>query len=277
MLQYNLVGYDGGQNITVVVGGEMYVADNSHPSFVSIVQGAIAGDESVVDLFDVAQTIAAAVEDEELSDRLRAANGRITYDHDPLNDALEKTILRYLQEGDRDNLAPLVGFVEKVMTNPVEHSREQAYAWLDNQSFSLTDEGNVLGYKGYNPNGDGTYRSWHSGDAIVNGERQASPVYRIGDVVELPRSEVVHNPYASCSRGLHVGTKAYSRGFGEAQLLVEVDPRDIVSVPNGEGEKMRVSRYRIVADVTDEQNARPIRETGAQVCSECGENCEYPI
>jgi hypothetical protein len=276
-MQYNLVGYDGGQNITVVAGGEMYVADSTHPSFDAIVQGAIAGDESVVDLFDVAQTIAATVADEALSERLRAANGRITYDHDPLNEALENTILRYLQEGDRDNLAPLVGFVERVMTNPVEHSRDQSFAWLSNQSFSLTDEGNVLGYKGFHVLDDGTYASWHSGDAIVNGERQASPVYNIGDVVELPRSEVVHDPNASCSRGLHVGTKSYSRQYGKAQLLVEVDPRDIVSVPNGEGEKMRVSRYRIVADVTDEQEARPIRDSATPVCSECNEACEYPI
>lgn len=282
-LQYTIVGYDGMQTIVVVVDGKMHTAADSHPSFPEIVLRAVAGDESVVDLFDVAQTIADAVADEQLSERLRAEHGRITFDGDPLDESLENTILRYMRDGDRDRLEPLVLFVEKVMTNTVEHSRDQAFGWLSNQSFSLTDDGNVLAYKGVYNQGDGSYRATWGGDAIVNGVRSDNPSFSIGDTVELPRSEVVHNPAASCARGLHIGTKSYARSYGNAQILVEVNPRDFVSVPNGEGEKARVNRYKVVADVTDETEARPISASapGAQVCRYCGKTqltgCEYPV
>lgn len=281
-LPFNLVTFDGEEVLTFLVNGDAYVAAGNHPKFDEILAAVRAGDESATDLLDVANAIANVIADEQLSERLRAANGRITFDNDPLDGALEQTIIRYLESDDRANLAPLVRFVEKVMTNPVEHSREQAYGWIAQQSFSITDDGNLLAYKGYKPVDGGGFRSTHNGDAIVNGERQDSPVYQIGDLVELPRSEVVHDPNASCSRGLHIGTKQYARGFGSVQLLVEVNPRDLVSVPNGEGAKARVSRYRIIADVTNESEARPIREQAVvdddAVCARCGRaECIYPL
>ena len=63
----------------------------------------------------------------------------------------------------------------------------------------------------------------------------------------MARSEVQHDPSVGCHKGLHVGTWDYASSFGRGVVLeVEVDPRDVVSVPTDCGDaKLRCCRYRV--------------------------------
>jgi hypothetical protein len=45
---------------------------------------------------------------------------------------------------------------------------------------------------------------------------------------------------------------AYARGWGRRYLVVEVEPKDIVSVPLNEVNKMRVCAYKVVEEIIDE-------------------------
>jgi len=56
-----------------------------------------------------------------------------------------------------------------------------------------------------------------------------------------------------CHTGLHVGTYAYASNFGQGALLeVQVNPRDVVSVPTDcSAAKMRTCRY-VVVDTIDQ-------------------------
>jgi hypothetical protein len=68
-----------------------------------------------------------------------------------------------------------------------------------------------------------------------------------GSVISISRSYVQHDPEQGCSTGLHVGTWGYASSFGDVTLKVEINPRDIVSVPTDCGAaKMRVSRYKVI-------------------------------
>jgi hypothetical protein len=249
-LQYTLVGHDDGSNIVVFVpGSPPLVAHSSHPNFDKIVEGALAGDDSVTELFDVAAT--AAQRFQRLSERVTTANGRLYLDGEEVANALTTQVLRFLDQG-VDDWEPLVKFFENVQANPNEHSREQLFSWLDAEDFTITPDGMIVGYKGVQKTDDG-FESINRGSAIVDGEvKQGAIPNHIGAVVEMPRNKVAFDPSTGCSTGLHVGTYDYASRFARGALLeVHVNPRDVVSVPTDcSWAKMRVCRY-VVVDTID--------------------------
>lgn len=244
-LPYSLIGSENGtQNITVFVDGKVYTADDAHPNFDKIVEGARSGDKKITDLFDVLRYVQGRLVP--LSERIGVFGSTVYFDGQPIHNALADQIARFFNEG--ADLTALVNFWEKLATNPSEHSREQLYRWLTAEKFTITDDGDIIGYKGLNSN----HTAIHSGPGIVNGKVIANGNLdnSVGNVVEMDRSKVVHDPRSSCAFGLHVGTWEYAKGFAQGALVeVKVNPRDVVSVPTDcGGQKMRVSRYTVLAD-----------------------------
>ena len=251
-MKYNLVTVGDEKNLTLVVNGEMYVASHSHPNWDAIIAGVLKDDESVVDLFDVAETVSRRFE--ALTERVTVRNGVVYFDGDELDRAETRQIVRFLNDGE-DDFMPLVNFLEKVQTNPNEHSREQLYTWLDKHDFPITDDGDIVAYKGVRVLDNGNYVSISSGKAIVDGEEVSGNIPNaVGSVIEMPRSEVHHDPATGCSRGLHAGTWDYASNFAQgAVLTVRINPRDVVSVPTDcDWQKVRVCRY-VVTGVTETQ------------------------
>jgi hypothetical protein len=247
-LRYNLVNYGDQSNITVVLDGEMYVADNQHPNWNAIVKAVEAGDESnLEDLFDTQKAIDARFK--RVSERVSVRGGKVLFDGDAVHNSLTDKIMRFLEE-DVEDWQPLVAFMEKVYTNPSEHSRDQLFDFLARNEFSITPEGDIIGYKGLYSNGDGTFRSWHSGEAFVNGEFRNGQIHQTyGDVVEMPRSQVVFDPAQGCTVGLHVSNRRYATSYGDHVVTVLVNPRDVVSVPDHDNwQKVRVCRYTVLED-----------------------------
>jgi hypothetical protein len=190
-------------------------------------------------------------------------NGKVYFDGDPQDDALAEHLCRCLK-GAVEDYMPVIKFLEKLKTNPNEHSREQLWPWLKKLNFSITTEGDILGYKGFRTKYDGTLTSRNKGTAIVDGEEVTGVIpYPIGGTVEMPRSDVQHDPSVGCSTGLHVGTFAYAKDFAGRDPLgaVIVNPRDVVSVPTEHNEaKMRCSRLKVLAKVSE-----PYREPIVEV------------
>jgi hypothetical protein len=246
-MQFNLVRRDEGANITVVVDGEMHVADDQHPLFDEIVEAAIAGDESVVDLFDASHRAAARLEN--LSERVQVANSRVYVDQTEVDDVFAEQVIRFLDEG-VDDWKPLVAFLEKVYSNVSDGIRENLSRWLNAEQFTILPNGNILGYRGLNSN----YTSRHAGPGIVNGERVNGHLDNsVGNVVEIDSHLVENNPQVGCASGLHVGTYSYASDWGRGGVVVsvEVDPRHVRSVPyECDSNKMRVSKYKVLDTIT---------------------------
>lgn len=258
-MKYNIVSIGDTSNITAFIDGEMYTASNDHPNWAAIAAGAVAGDESIVDLFDVSQTVSKRFE--QLTERVSVRNGQVYFDGDVLDRAETKQIVRFL-DSDVEDWEPLVLFLEKVQTNPNEHSREQLYSWLEHHDFPIDSDGDIIAYKGVRVVGGPDYFSINHGKAIVDGEEHSGAIPNaIGSVVEMPRSEVHHDPTTGCSRGLHAGTWDYASGFAQgAVLTVKINPRDVVSVPtDSDWAKVRVCRY-IVTGVTESEYTSPYWE-----------------
>jgi hypothetical protein len=255
-MSYTVNTADNGQVfITAFIDGVLTTPiDNSHPNFADIQYGLINGMASadILDLFDIPATIERKFQ--RLSERVTVEHGQIKFDGDVCQPALSTQILRFMDEG--HDFEPLVRFMENIQANPQDDSREQAYAWLNNHAFSITDDGDVVAYKGVSSDGNGGYCSGFSGTAMVNDTLYSNRRIpnAVGDVVTMPRSAVAHDPHAACHTGLHVGTFDYAKGYANgAMLRVIVDPRDIVSVPHdASGQKIRVCRYVVDAIIEQE-------------------------
>lgn len=253
-IKYNLVGLEDQQHITVVLDGEMYVADNSNANWDAIVDKVLSDDEDgLADLFS--PEVAVNKNFEAISDRVAVRNGELLFDGDPVDNSLSVQVLRFLKDG-VDDWEPLVAFLEKVQTNPSDNSREQLYKFLERHDFSIDADGDIIGYKSVNRNGDDGFKSVNSGTAYVNGVQHVGQIpQNVGDVVTMPRSEVADDANVACHTGLHVGNYRYVTDFFKHEdiLLVKVNPRDVVSVPHDSNwEKVRVCRYEIVGTCEEE-------------------------
>ncbi len=258
-----------GQSVTafnVNSSQPVYTADSTHPHFDEIVEGLTNGDPNVWDLFDVAKGIMSAFR--QVTDRVSWDGANVLFDGDPIHNTLTEHLARVIQEGKSEDYLAIAKFWEKLESNPSEHSREQCYDFLANHSFQITPEGDVVGFKRVTPQSDGSYLSGFSSQ--VKGKpsafRNGKPVpelskvpQAVGDVISMPRSEVVHDPRQSCARGLHVGTKNYFHaGWGQEMLEVHVNPRDFVSVPEGETAKARVCRYKVARVASEKASETPV-------------------
>lgn len=255
-IQYSLIDNNGHKNITVFYNGEMYAATEKHRLWDEIVAGAKANDPTVIDLFDIGAVAQARFE--RLSDRVTVKNGKVYFDNQPTHNALTEQVVRFIDDGQQD-FRPLVEFFEKVQSNPNEHSREQLYTWLATHDFTILPNGNFIGYKGVRVNG-GSYESISHGSAISDGvEYNGAIPNPVGAVVEMPRDAVQHDPSVGCHTGLHVGTWSYAHGFAQGAVLkVEVNPRDVVSVPTDcNHQKLRTCRYTVL-EVIDAPVAGPL-------------------
>lgn len=245
---------DGTGSISVLIDGENHVAISDHASYDLIVQGALAGDGSIVDLFKPADMIEEKFRP--LTDRISVRNSRVYFDNDEQDNSLTQQLVRYLQEGDDETESTetdwlgLVAFYDKIQTNPDQHSRTHLYEWLQNYGeFTITLGGDLICYKGVNDD----LSSVQSGQAIVNGEPVEGNIpYLPGSLIEMPRSEVRHSPSQACATGLHVATPNFANGWGSKQISVLVNPRDVVSVPTADhsAEKMRVCRFKVIEEIT---------------------------
>jgi hypothetical protein len=257
-IPHSLVRSDDFAALTVFVNGEVRAVGPDHPNWNKLVELVPnATDADVNEVFRLLDP-EVAVSDyfTRLSERVTVRAGVVYLDGEPINGALVEHILRYMNDNEAD-ATPLVNFLEKVVVNPNEHSREQLYEWLARHNFAINDDGNFLAYKGVRRRRDDNevyrYESISTGTATVDGKEYRGAIPNDeGAVVEMPRNKVQHDPSVGCHTGLHAGTWSYAESFSQgAVLLVEINPRDVVSVPTDcAWQKIRTCRYRVV-DVVD--------------------------
>ena len=242
---YKIASVDGVRFVTVFQDGNIYlVSDDTHTNVDDVISAAQAG-EDVADMVDLGRAIQRKFDDVVIG-RVAVRDDKVYFDDDPMDGAVTDAILRFLDEG--EDVTPLVKFMENVMANPQEHSREQFYRWLDHHQFPIDEDGCIIAYKGVTAD----HKSIHSGGAYVNGEWvQGRIPNEKGSVITMARSSVAHDPNVACHTGLHAGTWEYASSFGEVVLHVKINPRDVVSVPHDcTSQKVRVCRYEVM-DITE--------------------------
>lgn len=184
-----------------------------------------------------------------VSDRVSFRGNALLFDGDVVSNSLSDAIIRLSTEDESGDPTKLVRFLENLMTNPSEHSREQLYDWIAPRNITITSDGHFLAYKGLRSD----FTSINRGKGTVNNVEYSSAYLdnTPGNVVEFPRSEVVANSHIGCAVGLHAGTYEYANDFAQGRLvLVKINPRDVVSVPtDSDAQKLRVSRYEVLEEI----------------------------
>jgi hypothetical protein len=251
-MKYNITSNDGdSSSITVFMedGSAPMQATADHPKFAAIVEACKCGfpDDEIRGLFD--RSIPLAKKFDRLSERVLVNSGRIFFDGMEVHNSLAETIVGF-QDAGLEDFMPLVNFMEKIETNPSQHSREHLFRWLTNHRFSLHPDGDFIAYKGVQSTG----KSSHAGNAIVNNEWIDGNIPNApGTIIEMPRDQVTFDPSNGCSVGLHAGNWRYASTFAAKVMRVKINPRDVVSVPvDSNDEKLRVCRYRVLDHVTTE-------------------------
>lgn len=254
MMQYNLNKFaDGKQILTAFIDGEIYAMVSSNPAFDKAVQMVRDGDESVVDVFDLANLAAKAFHS--VTDRVSIRHGVVYLDENPVDSEMSNIIVNYLGEGN-DSAMPLVLFMERLDRNPSFTSRNQLWGFVKAHGIHLADDGRMVLYKGVNPTDEpDVYRSTGSGRAFVNGEEQNGRIHtKVGDVVTMPRREISDDPNVACHAGLHCGARSYASSFAPVLITTLVGPEHVVCVPRDSSQaKVRVEEYEIMAPLGDRE------------------------
>lgn len=136
--------------------------------------------------------------------------------------------------------------------NPSQKVKQMLPAFLKHGGMPITAEGHILAYKAARKD----MYSIYSGDntKLVTGraDEEGHIYYGIGEKIRVKRNYVEDNPDRPCGPGLHSGSEAYALSWAQSNdglmLIVDVDPADVVSVPeDSDGQKMRSCAYGIVA------------------------------
>lgn len=223
--------------------------------------------DEIVPLLNIAQ----GLEDKGFDIR----HGLVHVNGEALPDALSQRVLDFYN----NNLpfAPLLKFWAKLKSNPSFNSRQMLYKFLEHNGHPITTEGNFIAYRAVRSD----FMDKHSGTMDNS----------VGNIVEVPRSQVDDNPNNTCSHGLHVATLTYASGFGsggDKVLDVEVSPEDVVAVPTDyDGTKMRVCRFKVVSE-TKGLITKPLVDSSYEsddlpevefeednTCLNCGEEDQY--
>lgn len=218
-------------SITLHYNGQTRVVAKDDPRFEQVLQAI---------RIDQLDTIPGIVDTEAAlrAQGLNAVDGLVHVAGEAMPPELNDRIMEY--QAQQLPFSSLLRFWDNLKLNPSFNSRKQLFKFLENKGHSLTEDGCFIGYRGVTED----FKDKHS-KSFNNAP---------GQVCEIPRSAVDDNPENTCSFGLHVGGYEYAKDFasGGKLVLVKVNPKDVVAVPNDyNGQKMRVCRFEVLKEATD--------------------------
>ena len=247
----NKVPYILSENsITIFWEGKPYTLRKDHVNFKLAKQAIIeARYDDLGDLIDIQKAVEDFIQgDIEVKDEV------VYYKGHRLHGVVVEKLLSMLREGMKDS-APLVNFITRLQSNPSANSVNELYSFLSYKELPSTPEGKVLGYKGVQS--DFWSNTGNADTIVLQGQtNERHQIFNgVGEIIEVARRCVDDNKDNHCSHGLHIGSFDYADGWAGTDgrlLVVEFDPEDAVSVPTDcDFQKLRVSKYRVVQDITD--------------------------
>jgi hypothetical protein len=236
-------------SLAVVLDGKFYTMVSGHPCFISARNAVLAGNVNVLKrAFNVG-----AMAQVYTHGKVKLANGKLTFAGVELHGALADKVLQFMGRG--ENYKPLVACLDDLYKNPVQHSREQFFNFIEKHDITITDRGSVLLYKSIRRD---NLKDWHS-NTFVN---------KVGATLKTEEAFVTQDPRIGCASGFHCGTLEYAKEFnkGDNQMVVicEVWPRNVRSVPNdSEHQKVRVLEYTVIGEYREKLDSRKVHTSNS--------------
>jgi hypothetical protein len=162
--------------------------------------------------------------------------GIVKLDGKAFNEAVSKKVITMMGAGhDAD---PLIKFLRKTRENPSYVAQEELLLFCQANDFLIHEDGDIIAFKGIRKN----WFDMHSGKFDNH----------VGNTVEMKRTDVDARRNVTCSHGLHFGALEYATNFGEKVVVVKVNPKDVVSIPEDyANQKGRCCRYVVLSELED--------------------------
>lgn len=211
--------------VQLTIGGKPFSLDNTHPTFKKLTKALKDKDwAKVPKLISVVEQIM-----DESGGSVTVHNGTVLYKGREVHNTLAQKIVDLAN----NNLpvTHMIQFMENLYRNPSDKAKQEFYDFLVGNDLPITDDGEYLCYKSVREDNTDT----HSGKVDNS----------VGKIVLMRRKAGDENWRIQCSSGFHVCSKKYGV-YGDKQMLVKVNPRDVLSAVDG---KMRVVRYEVIAEL----------------------------
>jgi len=225
-------------NLTLILNNKAHQVLPDHINYKLIMDNLSTASESeLLELVDIQTAVASFSHG-----KVEVKNGKVFYEGDEVHGAISKRILEFMSKG--LPFEPLVNFLNNLMDNPSMQSQKELYDFLEHQYLPVTEDGCFLAYKAVRSD----YMDKYAGK-FRN---------KVGDVCEMTRAKVDDNRGVGCSQGLHAGAINYVATYGSLEagdkiVIVKINPKDVVSVPNDcNCEKLRTCRYEVVGEYQGE-------------------------
>ena len=225
-------------NLTLILKNKAHQVLPDHINYRLIMDSLqSASEDELLELVDIETAVATFSQG-----RVEVKNGQVLYDGEEVHGAISKRILEFMSKG--LPFQPLVNFLNNLMENPSMQSQTELYDFLEHQYLPITEDGHFLAYKAVRND----YKDKYAG-TFDN---------RVGSVCEMRRAKVDDNRGVGCSQGLHAGALNYVASYGSVDsgdkiVIVKINPKDVVSVPNDcNCEKLRTCRYEVVGEYQGE-------------------------
>lgn len=203
-------------------------------------------------------------------------------------------IMAFLRSG--DPYQPIANYMVRKLKNPSKRAINEMYNFLEHKQMPLTPNGTILAYKGVLPD----FFSVSSGkEPLLQGRRnEAGQIFNgVGETIEMSRADVDDDFRRGCSGGLHAGSLDYARDWARSHkgviIVIEIDPPDVVSVPEDcQCKKLRCAKYKVIGlyngplpDTYTAEFSTPEGEDAngveSEECVDCGadpcrcDNCDW--
>ena len=225
-------------NLTLILKNKAHQVLPDHINYRLIMDSLqSASEDELLELVDIQTAVATFSQG-----RVEVKNGQVLYDGEEVHGAISKRILEFMSKG--LPFQPLVNFLDNLMENPSMQSQTELYDFLEHQYLPITEDGHFLAYKAVRND----YMDKYAG-TFDN---------RVGSICEMRRAKVDDNRGVGCSQGLHAGALNYVASYGSVDsgdkiVIVKINPKDVVSVPNDcNCEKLRTCRYEVVGEYQGE-------------------------
>jgi len=264
------------ETLTLIIdnGKQILTAKSDHPKWENIKLAFAAGNKTLLETLVSIKSVV-----ESYSTGLLSVNSAgVTYNGRAIHRLDSQRVMAFLKNN--MDYKPLANYMEKLAQNPSSRSIQEAYKFQEHLGLTLTDAGNVIAFKGIQPDDYSVFGNLET--VVLQGEVNAEGKIKnsIGATIEVKRSSVDDDYTHECSHGLHAGSMAYAKGHGNKVVLVEINPADFVSVPSDcNFQKLRCCKYKVVGNLeeylpliyTNEHTTKPVKSDTSKFANDSHE------
>lgn len=220
-----------------------YTVNRDQAHYEAVMEAIRNNDEAAIkNLCNVSKAITTYTEG-----KVRVENGHVYYGNVLVEGIIVDRILGFIKE--KLPIQPVLRFINKLMENPSSRAVNELYKFLEHRNMPIGPDGTFFAYKGV----QNDYFSKTAGDIeVIEGIVADGKILNaVGQRIEVKRNQVCDNKDIGCSKGLHAGSLKYACEFGSGGkvVIVEIDPKDVVSIPTDCGcQKLRTCAYKVVGE-----------------------------